>query len=171
MKKILLFIMIFYVGIVLFMPKINLYYTLEGFLKKEHVEIKEGVLKDRWIDLEIKDATIFYDGIASVHVEQLTLSPWLFYDSAKAINIKPTKEIQKMFNVHADRVSCRYSVLDYKHIMIEAAGDFGTVHGSVNIMAQKVRLILEPSAKFAHHDIVRNYFKKEEEGLVYESKL
>ena len=34
MKKIILFIVIFYLGFVLFMPKINLYYTLKNFVKK-----------------------------------------------------------------------------------------------------------------------------------------
>jgi hypothetical protein len=171
MKKILLFILFFYLGAVLFMPKINLYYTLEGLLKKEHVEIKEGRLVDRWIDLKIEDATIFYDGIASVKMDDLTISPWLFYNKIVAQNIQPTTDIKRMINVKATEVEISYGVMDYQSIMIEAKGDFGLLHGTLNIFDRNLRLILEPSAKFKHHDIVRRYFKKEEEGLVYESKL
>jgi hypothetical protein len=171
MKKILLFITFFYLGIVLFMPKINLYYTLEGLMKKEHVEIKEGRLVDRWIDLKIEDATLFYDGIASVRVDELTISPWLFYNKIIAKNIQPTAEIKRMMDVKASEVEIRYSLLDYKSIMIEAEGDFGVLHGSLDILSRNLRLILEPSAKFKNHDVVRRYFKKGEEGLVYESKL
>ena len=171
MKKILLFILMFLIGVVLFMPKINLYYTLEDFAQKEHIQIKEKSITDRWIDLDIKDATLFYDGIASVDIAELTISPWIVYNTIKAKDVRPTKEIKRMLDVKASEVVMRYSLLDYKHIMIEASGDFGALHGTIDVVAQKVRLLLEPSAKFKHHDIVRQYFKKEEEGLVYESKL
>lgn len=171
MRKILLFIVVLLLGIVLFMPKVNLYYTLENFAKKEHVEIKEGSLKDRWIDLDIKDATILYDGIASLNLKELTITPWLFYNKVTALGVSPTKEIKSMFDVNADKVLLTYSVLDYKRIMIEAEGDFGKIHGALDVVEKKVRLILAPSAKFKNNNIVRQYFKKEEEGLVYESKL
>ncbi len=171
MKKIILFIVVFYLGFVLFMPKVNLYYTLENFVKKEHVEIKEGTLKDRWIDLDIKDATVFYDGIASLEAKELRISPWLFYNKVTATGVSPTKEIKRMFDASAKKVTLTYSLLAYKTIMIEAEGDFGTLHGTLDVIKQKVHLILEPSAKFKNNTIVRQYFKKEEEGLVYESKL
>jgi len=171
MRKIILFITMFLFGIVLFMPKVNLYFTLENFAKKEHVEVKEGTLKDRWIDLNIKDATIFYDGIASLNANELTIAPWLFYNKVTALGISPTKEIKSMFDVTADKVSLIYSVLDYKYIMIEAEGDFGQIEGTLDVIEQKVRLILTPSQKFKNNTLVRQYFKKEEEGLVYESKL
>ena len=171
MKKILLFIAILYLGFVLFMPKINLYYTLENFAKKELIEIKEGTLKDRWIDLDIKEAVVSYDGIASIEVDEVKISPWIFYNKITALGLTPTNEIQKMFNARADEVVLTYSVLDYKHIMISAWGDFGKIEGTLDVFAQKVRLVLDPSEKFKHHMLVKQYFKKEEEGLVYESKL
>jgi len=171
MKKILLFIAILYLGFVLFMPKINLYYTLENFAKKELIEIKEGTLKDRWIDLDIKEAVVSYDGIASVQADEVKISPWIFYNKITALGLAPTNEIQKMFNARADEVVLTYSVLDYKHIMISAWGDFGEIEGTLDVFAQKVRLLLDPSEKFKNHTLVKQYFKKEEEGLVYESKL
>lgn len=171
MRKMILFIAIFLIGIILFMPKVNLYYTLENFAKKEHVEIKEGSLKDRWIDLNIKDATLFYDGIASIEADVLTIAPWIFYNKVTAVGVSPTKEIKSMFDATADKVTLTYSVLDYKRIMIEAEGDFGEIKGAVDVIEQKVRLILSPSEKFKNNTLVRQYFKKEEEGLVYESKL
>ena len=41
MKKIIIFILVFFATIVLFMPKINLYNTIEKFLKEEQIVIKE----------------------------------------------------------------------------------------------------------------------------------
>jgi len=171
MKKIVLVGLFFYLGVVLFMPKVNLYYTLESLAKKEQVEIKEGVLTDRWVDLHIQDARVFYDGVASVVADTLNISPWIFYTKIIATNVRPAKALKRMFDVHATEVILTHSVLDYKSIMIEAQGDFGTLSGSVDIMERKVKLILEPSAKFKNNNMVKRYFKKTEEGLVYESKL
>ncbi len=171
MRKTLLFIVVFYLGFILFMPKVNLYYTLENFAKKEHVEIKEGSLKDRWIDLVIKDAHIFYDGIDSVKVDALQIAPWIFYNKVTARGVSPSKGIKRMFDASAEVVTLTYSLLSYKTIMIEAEGDFGVIHGTLDVLEQKLRLVLEPSAKFKNNNIVREYFKKEKEGLVYESKL
>ena len=171
MKKILLFIAIFYLGFVLFMPKINLYYTLENFAKKEHVVIKEGAIKDRWIDLEIKDATVFYDGIASLEAKEIDMLPWIFYNKITLTDVSPSKTLKSMFDAKADEVTLTYSVLSYKTIMIAAHGDFGELVGTLDVMAQKIHLVLSPSEKFKNHQIVRQYFKKQEEGLVYESKL
>ncbi len=153
------------------MPKVNLYYTLENLAKKELIEIKEGSLKDRWTDLNIKDVTLFYDGIASIDANELTIAPWLFYNKVTALGVSPTKEIKSMFDATADKVTLTYSVLDYKHVLIEAEGDFGEIKGAVDVIEQKVRLILTPSKKFKNNTLVKQYFKKEEEGLVYESKL
>jgi hypothetical protein len=170
-KKILLVFIVFLLGVILFMPKVNLYYTLENILQKEHIIIKEGALKDRWIQLDITDAVVFYDGIASVEVSSITVMPWLLYHKVTMEDVRPTPEIARMFDAKANRVIMTYSVWDYKHIMIEAEGDFGLLHGRLDVLAQKIYLLLEPSETFKNNALVRQYFKKQEEGLVYESKL
>jgi len=171
MKKILLVFVVFLLGVILFMPKVNLYYTLENFLKKEHIVIKEGSLKDRWVDLSIKDAVVFYDGIASVEASSITVLPWLLYHKVTMQDVHPTPDIARMFDANAQRVTMTHSVLDYKHIMIEAEGDFGLLHGTLDVMEQKIHLVLEVSELFKNNALVKQYFKKQEEGLVYESKL
>ncbi len=171
MKKFLLVLLFFYLGFVLFMPKINLYYTLENFAKKEHVEIKEGVLKDRWWDLKIDEAKVYYDGISSFVAAHATIVPWIVYNRVHLSDVRPSKELERILRVHAKSVILTHSLLDYKHLLIEAEGDFGLLHGTLDLMARQVKLILEPSEKFKNHSMVRQYFKKGEEGLVYESKL
>jgi len=84
MKKILIAILFFILGVVLFMPKINLLYTLEGLLKQEHIELREDSLKDRWIDLNLQNALVLYDGVESLQARVLTISHWLFYNTIKA---------------------------------------------------------------------------------------
>ena len=171
MKKLLLILVFFYVGFILFMPKINLYYTLESLLQKEHIVIQEGGLHDRWIDLDIQNSVVLYDGVASVQADSITITPWLFSNSIHALNVGPTVAIKRLLDVHADDVLLTYALWDYKYVHIEASGDFGVISGRVDVLAQTVHLVLTPSAKFKNHDVVRQYFKKTEEGLVYDTKL
>jgi len=171
MKKILIAILFFILGVVLFMPKINLLYTLEGLLKKEHIEIREDTLKDRWIDLKLENALVLYDGVESLVAKELTISPWLFYNSIKAYEVEPSSTLKGMLNIKADSVSITHSLLSYKKASIEAIGDFGRIFGDVDLLDRKVHLVLEPSDSFKNNKIVKDFFKKSEEGLVYESKF
>jgi hypothetical protein len=171
MKKILLIVVSFALGLIFFMPKMNLYYTMENILKKEHIMIEEGSIKDRWFDLHITDATLLYDGIASVNVGDISVKPWLVYNTLSATDVAPTKQLQQMLNVQAKEVSLRYSLLDYKHVLIEANGDFGEVEGSADIFAHTIRLNLTPSEAFKNSPLIGQYFQKSEEGLIYESKF
>ncbi len=171
MKKIVLIVSLFYLGFVLFMPKINLYYTLENIAKKEHIMIEEGAIKDRWVDLHIEDATLFYDGIASLKAREMTLLPWIVYNKITLKDVTPAKAVEKMLQTKAEEVTLTYSLLSYKAIMIAAHGDFGELDGTLNLLEQKIRIVLHPSNAFKNHQIVREYFKKQEEGFVYESKL
>ncbi len=170
MKKIFLFIILFYVGLVLFMPKINLYYTLENLLQKEHLILEEEVIKDRWFDLDMKGVSVFYEGIASVDVKEIKITPWIFYNHVIATDVTMAKALQKMFHFSASKVELRYSLLDYKNILLKADGDFGVLSGKVDLFAQKMIIIVEPSARFKKSDMMR-YFKKTEEGWTYESKF
>jgi len=171
MKKILIAILFFILGVVLFMPKINLLYTLEGLLKQEHIELREDSLKDRWIDLNLQNALVLYDGVESLQARVLTISPWLFYNTIKAYDVEPSSTLKNMLNVKADSVSITHSLLDYKKANIEAIGDFGKIYGDIDLKKRKVKLILEASDSFKNDKIIKDFFKKSEEGLVYESKF
>ena len=163
--------MMFFIGVVLFMPKINLYYTLENLLKKEHIEVREGSLKDRWIDLKIEDALVLYDGIESVQAQSITLSPWLVYNKLTMDKVTTTQTLKSILDIQVDEATMTYAVWDYKYVQIDASGDFGVIHGTLDVMEEKIHLILEPSDAYKNHALVRQYFKKSEEGMVYESKL
>ncbi len=171
MKKILLVILSFVAGLILFMPKLSLYYTLENLLKKEHITLKASVLKDRWIDLNVKEMVVSYDGIDSLKVDEVKISPWLLYNVVHLQGVSPTKDIAKMFNAKADEVDISYVPWNYKRVKITAIGDFGALSGWFDIFESKIHLLLEPSDSFKNNSILRQYFKKQEEGWVYESKL
>ncbi len=171
MKKILIFILVFFGSVIVFMPKINLYNTLEKFLKDERILIKEKKISDNLISLDIEGATLFYDGIKSLEIGSLKVKPWLITNEIILTDIKPSAVIKKQLDVQADNIEITYSLWDYKNINIFAEGDFGEVSGVFEILDEKsgkLHLVLDASKKFVNNSFVRQNFKKSEEGLVYE---
>ena len=171
MKKILLAILLLIVGLVLFMPKVNLFYALGDLMKKELVQIQQKSIKDRWVDLQLLDATVFYDKIESIKAKEIDIKPWLLYNKITLKEIKPSSSIKRFFNFKANSAVITHSILDYKKAHIEADGDFGEISGEADLIARKIHLLLKPTKRFEKNQVVRDYFKKTKEGYVYESSF
>jgi len=171
MKKFLIILTVFYLAFIALMPKENLYYTLLNILKKERVVITQESLSDNLISLKGENISIFYDGIESVAADSFSVLPLLIYNKFEAAGVRASKELKKMFRFSADTVNITYAVWDYKNAHIYAEGDFGTVEGTLDILEQKIKLLLDPSPAFEKSPMLRQYFKKSEEGYIYESKI
>jgi hypothetical protein len=153
------------------MPKENLYYTLLNILKKERVAITQESLSDNLISLKGENISIFYDGIESVKADSFSFLPLMIYNRFDAAGVRASKELKKMFKFSADKVEITYAVWDYKSAKIYAEGDFGTVEGTLDLLGQRIKLLLDPSPEFERSPMIRQYFKKSEEGYIYESKI
>ena len=171
MKKFLLIFLVFFLAVIAFMPKVNLFYTGLNLLKKERVTVTHESLKDNLVSLVADNVSIFYDGIDSVSVENFSLKPWLLYNKLDATNISAAKELQNMFGFSADKVEVTYAVWDFSKVHIQGEGDFGEVSGTFNLKTMMLKLLLEPSGAFEKSPLLRQYFKKSEEGYTYASKI
>jgi hypothetical protein len=171
MKKIIIFFLIFYVAFVALMPKENLYYTLKNKLKQERVTIAEESLSDNLISLKAKDVSIFYDGIESVNADEFSVLPLIIYNKIEASNVGASQDLKSMFGFSAEFVEITYALWDYKNANILASGDFGDIEGTFDVTSGELRLVLEPSLEFEKSPMISQYFKKSEEGYIYESKI
>lgn len=171
MKKFIILFIIFYLALIAFMPKENLYYTLKNRLKSERITLSEENLSDNFILLKGDELLIYYDGIASVAVDKFSVMALGLYNKIEAYNVAPAKDLKSMFNFSADSVKITYAVWDYKSVNIYAEGDFGVINGVFNPLTQMLKVELEPSAAFEKSSVIRQYFKKSDEGYSYESKI
>jgi hypothetical protein len=117
------------------MPKINLYNTLEKFLKDERILIKEQKISDNFISLDIEGATLFYDGIKSLEIGSLNVKPWLITNEIILTDIKPSAVIKKQLDVKADNIKISYSLWDHENVKIFAEGDFGEINGNFEVLS------------------------------------
>jgi hypothetical protein len=153
------------------MPKENLYYTLKNILKNERVTLTEEILSDNFISLDSSNISLFYDGIDSVKIDSFSVKPLLIYNKIDLENVSASDDLKKMFNFSATSVDITYAIWDFKNINIVAEGDFGEISGSIDIIDQSIKLLLEPTLRFEKSQIINQYFKKSEEGYIYESKI
>ncbi len=171
MKKFLLLLAVLYIAIVTLMPKENLYYTLKNRLKDQQITISESNLKDNLISLKADNVIISYDGIESVDVESFSILPLILYNKLTATNVSATDALKSMFKYSADEVVLTYKVWDYRSVDIVANGDFGEIHGSLDIFSGELKLNIEPSLEFEKNSLLRQYFKESDEGYIHESKI
>ncbi len=171
MKKILIFLAIFYVAFVIFMPKENLYFTLKNTLKNERIGLSEESLNNNIASLEALGVVASYDGIPSIQAKELVVTPFLFYNKVKAYEVSAAASLKKMFSFSADVVEITYAIWNYNEAKIYATGDFGELNGVLDLEKKSVKIVLEPSMEFENTPVLKQYFKKSEEGYIYETKI
>lgn len=171
MKKLVILFAVFYIAFITLMPKENLYYTLKNKLKDERITMTEESINDDFISLKGKKVSIFYDGIESVEADEFSVMALGFYNKIDASNVGAAKDLKNMFGFSADDVEITYAVWNYKIATITASGDFGSIDGTFELASGTLKLLLDPSLEFEKSSIIRQYFKKSEEGYIYESKI
>ncbi len=171
MKKILIFLILFYVASIVFMPKENLYFTLKNTLKSEQIGLSEDSLSDNFVSLKALGLVVSYDGIKSLQAKQVIVTPFLFYNKIKAYEVSAASSFKDMFSFSADKLEITYAIWNYKEAKIYAVGDFGELDGVFDLQKKSVRVVLEPSMEFENSPMLRQYFKKSEEGYIYETKI
>jgi len=171
MKKLLIALMIFLIGIVLFMPKEHLFFTLRKYLKKEHIEILSSSLSDRWLYLNMDDALLIYDGIESLEAKRVIIKPWIFYNQIEAKDLLPVKSLRNILNIKADDLKITQNIFKPMIANLVADGKFGEISGYIDLKKRTIHLLLRANKGFENSKVVRDYFRKSKEGLVYESNF
>ena len=171
MKKILIFLIVFYIVAIVFMPKENLYFTLKNTLKSEQIGLNEESLSDNFVSLKALGLVVSYDGIKSLQAKELVVTPFLFYNKIKAYEVSAASSFKEMFRFSADEVEITYAIWNYNEAKIYATGDFGELNGVFDLQKKSLQVVLKPSMEFENSSMLRQHFKKSEEGYIYETKI
>ncbi len=171
MKKILLFLLVFYFALIVLMPKVNLYYTLEDILKKELIEFEQKSISDRLFFLKIKDMKLFYDKAKVADIKDVTVFPYIFYNKILIKDLQPLDAIKNIFNYDIKEIDLTYHLFNLSKILIEANSSFGKISGSFDLKSKKLYLNLKPTKQFEGDQNLNRVFKKSKDGYIYESYI
>lgn len=160
MKKFFLFLLGLLIGLVIFMPKDNLYYTAQKFLAKEKVyinsDIKSGLI------LDLSNGKIYQNGIDFADFQNVKILPFLLFNKIEAKNI----EIN-MQNLRIDNLNISYSILNPVKVYIKGMANFGKIDGEVNLLKREIKVYILNLT----NGNIKSFLKKDKKGYFYYAKF
>jgi len=167
-KKSAFIILAVWFSVLLFMPKAELYYTLEKTLAEQDIKLNEQSINEGLFSLSIKDVTVYVKGIALAHVEELDFFTLLFYSSLEVLNLQVDEALHAKVPATTKEAVFTHSLLSPLSVSVDANGSFGTVEGQANVLDKEVRIDF---VEVGNIGMIQPYLKKDEKGWFYEKSF
>jgi len=167
-KNILLFIVALYIGVVIFMPKTQLYYFAQKQLKPKGIVISNEEIIDKITTFELLHPVAYFQGVDVLRAADIKVTPLLFVNRLEASDIELLNVAKKFLNVEINSLKANQSILKPFIVKIDATGNFGTLHGYANL---KTRVIHLDVVEAKNLNPIRRYLKKGQKGWYYESSF
>jgi len=167
-KYILSTLMALVVGLIIFMPKVELYYKGEELLNKYGVTIDGEEISSSMVSTKVLHPTIYFRGVDVARASVVDFKPYLFINSIKAEDIELLNVAKQFLKVDIDTLKANHSILKPFYIKLNIVGSFGVANGYIDLKSRVVHVdIIEPS------DInsIKKFLKKGEKGWFYESNF
>lgn len=167
-RNILLGIIILWLAIIGFMPKKALYYKLEEVLSAYDIKMNEGEIQEGFLDLKVRDITLYYQGINVAKIEELHLFTLLLYTKIELANLELDDFLKDKAPAMTEKARVLYSVEHPLDILIDAKGSFGVIRGRGNLQTRKLRIdFLEKKET----QTIESFLKINEKGWYYEKSF
>ena len=167
-KNILLVIVTFWFALLLFMPKIDLYYTLENKLIKKGIETNEKSVKEGVFSLVLEEADTYVQGIKVVRLNEVNIFTLLFYSKIHVSGVSIDDSLKSFMPGTVDNAVATHSVLSPFKVFVRLNGSFGLADGIVNLKSKKMRLNFKDSKKL---NGIKKQLRKDEKGWYYEKSF
>lgn len=152
--KFLAYTLFFIFALILFIPKVSLYYYAEQKLAENKIIFSNETAVDSGFSLKLNHANLSYNAIESASVESIEVKLLLLYNSLSAENIELSSIASSFVPLHIEAIDVRYTILNPLNIIAHARGEFGKARASLNILDKNVTILLTPSA------LMLNKYKK-----------
>jgi len=167
-KTTLLSLFIFWFALLFFMPKEDLYFTLEQSLQTEDIIIQETKRETGLFTLKLKEAKVFYKGIEIASIDEIDFFTLLFYTTVEIKGLHFDDSLRTFVPGDIDNVLLVHSLVSPLSVSLTALGDFGLAEGKVDLRARKVRIDIVEAKAIQN---IKAELKKDEKGLYYETSF
>ena len=167
-KKILLVLTVFWLGILVLMPKQELYYKLEEVLDKYEVRLNEAEVSEGFFSLNLKQVNVYVKDIKVASIEEVSLFSLLFYSSMEVKSLRVDDSLKNMIPEETKSAFLRHTILSPWEVSVEASGSFGSLTGEIDLNTRQVHLDFNESKKL---QMLKPALKKTEKGWVYETSF
>jgi hypothetical protein len=167
-KKVLLVLMVFWLAILVLMPKQELYYKLEEVLDQYEVRLNEAEVSEGLFSLTLKEVNVYVKDIKVATIEEVSLFSLLFYSSMDLQSLRVDDSLKNMVPEETKTALLRHSILSPEEVSVEASGSFGSLSGKIDLNARQIHLDFNESKEL---QMLKPALKKSEKGWVYETSF
>jgi len=145
-------------SLILFMPKSNLYFMLQDFLKKQNIYINSNIRESSY--LELSNATVYVNKLDVITFDKCLIYPFIIYNRLEC------KNINFLDNYKTD-ISVKYSLLDPLNIKIKGRSNFGNIDGEINLIKKEGKIYITNIT----NGNIKKFLKKDKKGYFYYAKF
>ncbi|SFV71185.1 hypothetical protein MNB_SV-13-777 [hydrothermal vent metagenome] len=167
-KKAFFFVFLTLFFILLFMPKVELYHTLEKTLAKQDIRLNEKTIEKGLFSLTVKDITLYIKGIAIAHIESIEFRTYLFYSRVMITNISIDESLHKQVPAQTDEIKIQHSVSNPLFVSLDANGSFGSILGEIALKERDIKIDFIESKDIS---MLKAFLTKGEKGWSYEKSF
>ena len=160
--------MIIWLGLVILMPKQELYYKLEEALLTQEIALNEEKIEEGFFGIILKNVSVYAKGIHVASIEEVNLFTLLFYSRAEITMLRVDDSLKTIVPQEIQKAVLRHSVLAPFSLSVEAIGSFGVMTGDIDLNERKVHLDFNESKNI---QMLKPQLKKGEKGWIYETSF
>jgi hypothetical protein len=168
-KNIFIAFTVFWFALLLFMPKQELYFTLEKELAKQDIEINEKSIDEGLFSLNLIEPVIYVKGIKIATIEKINIFTLVFTTNINVQTLVLDDSLKAFAPEKIDVANISHSLFSPFKVNIEARGSFGAIEGIADLNKRSLRLDFNETTKAL--DTIRSNLKKDAQGWYYETSF
>lgn len=156
--------------VIAFLPKSNLFYLAENYLKEQKIIFNNEELHDYLGMFDVKNSEVYYDGLHVGNIDKVSIIPAILYNSISINNASFADNMKQFVPKNIKSLHVRHTLFYPIVAFISSSGDFGEIRGEINFYTKKLKLVLAPAENFASsYSAIASQFKKQEDKYIYET--
>lgn len=161
-------LLVTWLAILAFMPKQELYYTLEETLAKYEIELNEENINEGLFSLNLEQVSVYFKGIKVATIKEVNLWTFLFYSNVELQSLHMDDSLKSMVPQDTKKAILSHSILSPGEVLVEASGSFGFMSGHIDLTQRRVHLDFNESRGI---EMLKSQLKKDEKGWAYETSF
>ncbi len=154
--------------LLLFMPKEEMYYTVEKMLAAQDITLNEKSIDEGVFSLTLKDVTVYVKGIALANVKEIDFFTLLFYNTLSIDNLEVDEVLHSKVPAKTKEAVFTYQIFAPLTVSIDANGSFGYAQGLIDLGNKKLHVDF---VKPKEIEMIKPFLKKGKKGWFYEKSF
>ena len=172
-KKATLIGFILWLALLLFMPKTELYYTVEKILAKQDIKLNEKSIEEGLFSLNITGLTVFIKGIPLITIEEVNVFTLLFYTSLSVEDLIVDKALHSQVPAFTKEAHAGHHLFNPMNLTLDANGSFGEIEGTVDLAQSNLHIdfVHTKDISMIQHILTKNTKTNGDRGWIYEKSF